>query len=545
MRSGKSFFPAKPYNRAILLMVIAIVAMNFYHHNWQRDRVIEWDVKSYYAYLPALFIYQDLSFDFIDEDPEKFGDLIWPITTPTGDKAIITTMGLSVLYSPFFALGHAYASITHWEADGYSVPYRFALNFSVLFYVLFGMIFLKKVLLRYFSPWVTTFTLVAVVMGTNLLYYTTYEGAMTHGYNFALIALFLWLTIRYYDHPGSTKKIMLLGFLAGFITLIRPTNIIVLLLFFLWGVDSWQSFMSRIRYYLRRFDLVAIMALFFVLAWVPQFIYWKQVSGMFFYFTYGGGGGFFWHNPQISNILISYKKGWFVYTPIMLFAFLGIFLLPWRIKGLDPRLKGAFFPVLLFMLLNIYILSSWWSWWFGGGFGLRAFVDSYAIMAIPFAALLSVLSYQPKWLRYPAFGLFVLLILFNNFQIEQYRRGAIHYWWMNKEAYWETFLKRRPTQRYWNLITIPDYEKAREGIYKAIPVEDDDDSQDTADEKDKTKPGEHSPEEKERILQRIEENLRNDPDMDTFIREKAKKRGLPVDSMFRLDALWYYNKGEY
>ena len=43
--------------------------------------------------------------------------------------------------------------------------------------------------------------------------------------------------------------------------------------------------------------------------------------------------------------------------------------------------------------------------------------------------------------------------------------SAIHYWWMNKEAYWETFLKLRPTARYWEVITIPDYNKAREGIY--------------------------------------------------------------------------------
>ena len=41
---------------------------------------------------------------------------------------------------------------------------------------------------------------------------------------------------------------------------------------------------------------------------------------------------------------------------------------------------------------------------------------------------------------------------------------------MNKEAYWETFLRLRPTTKYWHVITIPDYEKAREGIYTAIPA---------------------------------------------------------------------------
>ena len=562
---------SRPCNIAILAMALAMIWINFSHHNWNRDRVIEWDIKSYYAYLPAVFIYQDLSLEFLDEDPEKFGDLIWPVTTPTGKRAIITTMGMSVLYSPFFCLAHAYASLTGWEADGYSIPYRFALNFSTLFYLLAGLYFLKKVLLRFFSPGITTFTLVAVVMGTNLLYYATHEAAMPHGYNFALIAMFLFLTIRFYERPGSAGQLMLLGFLAGFITLIRPTNIIILILFFLWGVDSLTALRNRIRFFLQKPGLVGIMALFFVLAWAPQFIYWKQVSGMFFYFTYGEeGGGFFWHNPQIANILISYKKGWFVYTPLMLFAFAGIFLLPWRLKGLPDTLRGAFLPILLFKLLNIYILSSWWAWWFGGGFGLRAFIDSYAVMALPLAAVFALAAKLPVNWRNAAFGVFVLLILFNNFQIHQYRRGAIHYWWMNKEAYWETFLKRKPTQRYWDLITIPDYEKARQGVYVAIDPQEsradeatgteshtsgamDKEETDTisrekreeADTLPVVSRDEYGPEEREQRIREIEQRLRDDPEMAEFIREKAREANVPEDTMFRRDALWYYERGEY
>ncbi len=534
----------KPYNLAIMVMVAVVVLINFDHRNWTRDRVIEWDVKSYYAYLPAVFIYQDLSLAFLDEDPEKFGDLIWPITTPTGKRAIITTMGMSVLYAPFFFLGHAYASLTGWEADGYSIPYRFVLNFSTLLYFLLGMFFLKKVLLRYFKPAVTTFTLLAVGLGTNLLYYSTHEGAMTHAYSFSLIALFLHLTIRFYEKPGASRQIMLLGFLAGFIALIRPTNIVVLLLFFLWGTDSMGAVFSRIRYYLRNFHLVGFMALFFLLAWVPQLIYWKHVSGMFFYFTYGEeGGGFFWHNPQVINILISYKKGWFVYTPIMFFAFLGIFLLPFRRPGLHPSLRGAFLPILLFTLVNIYVLSSWWSWWFGGGFGLRAFVDSYAVMAIPLAALIGLAVHQGKRIKYASLTLLAVMIWFNYFQIQQYRRMAIHYWWMNKEAYWETFLKRRPTERYWDLVTIPDYEKARKGIYVAIKPGLEKDN--TPDQKEDEAYGIPVPQDKQMILEQIEKKLRSDPAMAAFIEEKARKQGVHPDSMFAKDALWYYKRGEY
>jgi hypothetical protein len=462
MKKIKHYFLSKPYNAVIIAIVLLIAGTNFGHRAWKKDKVIEWDIKSYYAYLPAVFIYNDIDLDFRRENIEKFGSLVWPIPTPIGKQAIITTMGMSVLYSPFFFLGHAYALISDHEADGYSIPYKFALIFSVMFYVLMGMIALRKILLRYFSPWVTAFTILAVVVGTNLFYYSTYEAAMSHGYNFALIAWFLLLTIKWHENPGSIKRIMLLGFLAGFITLVRPTNIIILIIFFFWGVYSFATFKERFVYFLKKIHLVGIMALFFIIAWVPQFIYWRYISGMFFFFSYGDlGGSFFWHNPQIFNILLSYKKGWFVYTPIMFIAFLGIFILPWK-------LKKAFLPILLFKILNIYILASWWSWWFGGGFGLRAFIDSYALMAIPFAAVVTFAIEQRKIIKFPVIALLSLLIWFSYFQTKQYTREAIHYWWMNKEAYWETFLKKRPTDKYKQLIKIPDYELARKGIYVAI-----------------------------------------------------------------------------
>ncbi len=554
MASGFSQLLKKPIPLALIFMALAMTLINLDHRNWQRDRVIEWDVKSYYAYLPAVFIYQDLSLEFIDNDREKLGDLIWPIQTPTGKRAIITTMGMSVLYMPFFLMAHVYANLTGWEADGYSIPYRVALNFSVLFYVLAGMWFLSRLLLKHFSQKVTALTLLALGMGTNLLYYTTHEGAMSHGYNFALIALFLWLTHRFHEGERSLGHIVWLGLLAGFITLVRPTNIIVLVLFFLWGVDSWKAFSLRVEWFARRWYFVLVMALFFVLAWVPQFLYWHWVSGQLFFFTYGEeGGGFFWHNPQVFNILFSYKKGWFVYTPIMFFAFLSIFLLPFIKTQNSTPLRGLFAPILIYKLLNIYILASWWSWWFGGGFGLRAFVDSYAVLAIPLAALISLAVKQKKNIHYPAVGLLILLLWFNFFQIQQYRRMAIHYWWMNKEAYWETFLKKRPTERYWELITIPDYEKARQGIYVAIQPGQDSNKAETETGEDtasdlafpnNNKEMDHSPEEREQQLLRIETRLRGDSAMAAFIREKALKEGVPADTMFRRDALWYYKRGE-
>jgi hypothetical protein len=146
----------------------------------------------------------------------------------------------------------------------------------------------------------------------------------------------------------------------------------------------------------------------------------------------------------------------------MLFAVVGIFFLL-RNK------KGAFWPILIFTIINIYVQSCWWCWWFGGGYSIRVFIDSYGILALPLANLI-YLSSKHSIMKYALPGVLLILTWYNTFQIQQFRNNAIHWWWNNKEAYWENFLKKKPTHEYWDLVRVPDYYKARKGEYEAITV---------------------------------------------------------------------------
>ncbi|MFW6257691.1 MAG: hypothetical protein ACOC11_02790, partial [Prolixibacteraceae bacterium] len=175
----------------IWVILAATVLVNFSHHKWLNEDVIEFDIKAYYSYLPATFIYKDLSLKFLDDNSRIFNEM-WPVTIPNGNKLIVTSYGMSVLYSPFFFLAHGYTKLdSRYESDGYSVPYRFAINFSSVFYMLLGLFFLRKLLLRYFKDWIVALVLLAIAVGTNLAYFTTYAAAMPHSYNFALITLFV------------------------------------------------------------------------------------------------------------------------------------------------------------------------------------------------------------------------------------------------------------------------------------------------------------------------------------------------------------------
>ena len=124
-----------------------------------------------------------------------------------------------------------------------------------------------------------------------------------------------------------------------------------------------------------------------------------------------------------------------------------------------------FYSTLVILPLTIYLFSSWWCWWFGGGFGMRPMIDYYPLFIIPIGQVLRV-----KLLFYKTL-LTILLISFtslNLFQTLQKRKGVIHWDSMSKEAYWAFFFTpKMDTSRDWDqqkiFLKTPDYDKARKG----------------------------------------------------------------------------------
>jgi hypothetical protein len=131
----------------ILLCAIVITWVNFNGKLWNKEQgIVKHDIISYYSYLPAAIIYKDLSFKFIDDDRVFFHNKIWIFKSPNGGRYQKMTMGLSFLYAPFFLAGHGIAHLTGAEPNGYSTPYMFFLQFSALFYLLLGLIILRKII---------------------------------------------------------------------------------------------------------------------------------------------------------------------------------------------------------------------------------------------------------------------------------------------------------------------------------------------------------------------------------------------------------------
>jgi hypothetical protein len=454
MTDGNAYFmKGNAISKFTIVFLILICA--WYGKNLDtlgKNKIIQNDVISYYAYLPAAVIFGDLTFSFIPELPEDFEGTIWLQTAPTGKPILRMTMGLALLWLPFFLLAHVFAQITGVSALGYSWPYSLSIFLATLFYLAAGLYYLRKILLKYVPDLVVAFTLATIVLATNLMYYVISEPGMSHVYSFALIVMFIYYTLKWIEIPGF-KNTLILGFLAGIIVLIRPVNILVLLFPALTGINTFRQFIQRISGNWKMI-LLAGIASFIVL--LPQMIYWKAQTGHFLFNSYLDSGKFYFLDPDILNGLFSYRKGWLIYTPVMIFALGGIYLLR---KNATP----LFLPVILFVLLNVYVVYSWWCWWYGGSFGSRPMIDMYGIMAIPLAVLLHRIWRKALWIKGVAVIVLAGLLLLNQFQMTQYRTSLLHWDSMTREAYWGIFGRTTWPPDYEQMIKVPDYEKALRG----------------------------------------------------------------------------------
>ncbi len=437
----------------VRLIVLILVANFFMNHRWTHNNIIASDTFSYYAYLPSFFLRHDVTLQFLDYDHQtKFNEL-WYSTSDKGVRFTKMSMGWSMMNLPFFIAAHLCAKIFNYSADGFSLPYQAAICLATLFYVCIALFLLRKLLLMYFSDTVVSLSLITIMFATNLYHYTVFEPGMTHPLSFFLFTCFLWMTIKWHKRI-TIRNSILLGLLTGLIGITRSTNILVVLVFIFYDVSEWKSLKKKIRLISSHFLFLLLIPVSGFILFIPQFIYWKLVSGNYIFYSYTDEH-FFFHHPHILDGLIGFRKGWLLYTPLMFFALIGLFV--------GGKAKEWSFGVKLFTILNIFIIFSWWCWWYGGSFGGRSFIESYALLSIPLSAFFSYVKSSRSAFAITSVVTFLFIFL-NLYQTVQYKHGVIHYDSMTKNAYTAVFLKGSKPDNFSSLICHPDYYHAKLGI---------------------------------------------------------------------------------
>ncbi|WP_156026817.1 hypothetical protein [Sporocytophaga myxococcoides] len=406
--------------------------------NWGKDHwkaIIESDAKGYYAYLPAVFIYKDLNFDFfqfIEKEKYYNENLFYDYRTNTSNGKVINKYycGTALVQLPFFIIAHFSSYLGHYEMDGYSKLYPVLISIAAIFYLLMGLFYLDSILDLYkVSEPQKILVLLSAVFGTNLFYYTVGEPGMSHIYSFAFIAMFIFY-VKLFFLSFKNKYIIIISILLGIILLIRPINgLIVFIIPFLASnisaiKEGFNKAMSE------KWQLVLSFCILTTILSI-QLIYYKLATGDFLVYSYAEEG-FNFLKPHISEILFSYKKGLFIYTPMFLLSLTGTYYL-WKSS------KFEFYSIITFLFLIVYIFSSWWMWYYGGSFSSRVFVEYIALFMILLAIALNRM--QSRLLRIGYISSIVFFIFLCQLNTYQYRYNIIHWSEMTKEKYWNSYLQ--------------------------------------------------------------------------------------------------------
>ena len=441
---------------ALLFILFAFTFQLIRSHRYTNpESVIDSDIRSYYAYLPATFVEKDYAMHFLSNPDTENIWMYWPGKAPNGGFVVKTSMGMAIMYSPFFFIAHNLAEPLGYKADGFSIPYAFALMFSCAFYVFFAFLLLRAVLLRYYKDKIVAFTLLVIGLATNLYCYVTLYAPMSHGYSFALFCAFLFLLEKWQEKQKWPTTIFM-GLVIGLITLIRPTNAVIVIILILFNISTWKDIQVRVKLFLHNYWKIIVMVTCTLIVWLPQLLYWKSVTGEWFYYSYGNNERFFFNDPKMLQVLFSFRNGWLIYTPSMIFAVIGIAML-WKAN------KKYFYPIIILSIVNLFIVSSWWCWWYAGAFGMRALIESYAILAIPLATFFAWIDKQKLFARISLSILVFAISAQSIFHYTQYHYGAIHWGHMTKEAYFDSFWKVRATPKFDTLLFEPDYLAAQNG----------------------------------------------------------------------------------
>lgn len=422
----------KSYLLAILLSAIVTFFLSF---GSQRiglqinENKTTWDALGYYMYLPAILIYQDYKklewYPKIEEKYKLQGDKFYQANKFNENFVFKYLSGISILQSPFFYAANFSALRLGYLKDGFSKPYQIAIQIAALFYFLAGFYLLAISLKIYFSETIVFWVLISIGLATNLIQYVSIDSGSSHIYIFFLYSLVIYLSIKFHSKPSILFSFVI-GCVVGLASICRPTDLLMFLIPLLWSVNNKESFRLKLKFIKQNFKYLIFSIAGVILFSAPQLFYWYQATGSLIYDV---GSKWNFLNPW-WRVLFGIEKGWLLYTPVCTLILVGFFY---------SKKHPFHYSLLIFSLLNIWIVISWSDWRYGATYSCRALVQSYPIMAFGLASGLAHF-FENKYNHLLKIGISFLVVL-NLTQVYQYNKGIIHHNDMNWNYYRNIFCK--------------------------------------------------------------------------------------------------------
>lgn len=409
-------------------------------------RIYASDEVQYFAWLRSLWFDRDVSFEneyryFYDRGLVRspgFHETFLERTTETGRRLNFGTIGCAILWSPFYAAGHAAALASRgrpggWPADGYSAPYVAAVAYGSAVYGLLALLISAAVAERLTGR--GRWPALVAWLGTPLLFYMYVAPPMAHACSAFAVAAFVWtwLVVRRRWSAGGAAA---LGALGALVAMVREQDA-----FFVAGpaldfVVTWLARAAgrgeaRLPSARRLLVNAAAGIAAALVAYLPQAAAYVALNGHL------GPSRVVarkmtWTAPHAAEVLLSPEHGFFVWTPLAAGGLAGLVLLlrpsPERrwsdeagsLTADRPWLAGC---LLVMFALQVYVAGSIESWTVAGAFGQRRFVSVTVLLVVGLAAL-AERAVRPR-ARAALAGLAVLAVWWNVGLMAQFGAGLM------------------------------------------------------------------------------------------------------------------------
>ncbi|HZH85461.1 MAG TPA: glycosyltransferase family 39 protein [Phototrophicaceae bacterium] len=374
----------------IILFLVSLPLVN----PWVRG-----DGIGYYAYARALALDHNLQFEkdwrhantsFRSSRVDPDGRIRADQYTSTGHLDNHFTIGPALIWIPFLVAAHA-AVLTanhlgaHIAADGYSWPYLDTMAVVTAFCGFASLFISFRLARKYFPERWAFLAVLGIWLASSLPVYMYFNPSWSHAQSAFIVALFIW----YWDRTRAnrtTEQWCILGFIGGLMMdMYYPNAVFLLVLVVEIGIKMAKMIRSRgVSKPGSESEITGclLFSLALITAFLPTLITRWIVFGSPFNLGYSETSIWTLKSPLLGRVLFSADHGLFSWTPVLLLASAGLFLL-WR---KDKVLCAA----LALAAIAFYFMIATYPVWDGiSSYGNRFFVSLTPLFIIGLAALLT------------------------------------------------------------------------------------------------------------------------------------------------------------
>lgn len=342
------------------------------------------------------------------------------------DNKIITKypIGVAFFQAPFFGVA---AIIDHWngveEYKGFTVCQQQALNWTTTLFAVLGLLIVFQTAIRF---WDLSYSkayllIVALLLCSNLLYYSTRDCGMSHAYSFFVFTAIQYVVLKCLSIKTIVSKdLIYLPILFSLLITLRPLNLVFVALPLAYILLTNWNVISSIKINFNKITLL-VACLIALIPITLQGLYNNYAFGSFIADSYAEESFSNLFSMDLLALWFSPNNGALLYSPILIAALL------WSVFQLRAKKPMEVIYILYFLLIS-FTYAAWWSPGLGCGFGHRGFTEHLAFFALPIGQLFVPIKKQKLnllWVLVLCIGI-VLFIAQLNFDGCAY--GGIWQW---------------------------------------------------------------------------------------------------------------------